>query len=204
MTHSRLQLVFLGQLVDGSPEAIRARTLQVHEQVASDPLELTLWHDLDADQAQRIERCMQASVPAPRALPVGEVVEDPHVTTIDTASVDLAEAFTEADQEAEAALTPFPVLMDIDVPAPAPKPRANRPPPLRPIRTTKPTAPVARGADPTANRIRCPNCGERQTMRVMCRGCASFLEVALKAKAEREAEAKAKARSGGLLALLGL
>ncbi len=43
-----------------------------------------------------------------------------------------------------------------------------------------------------AMEVRCPTCGERQPMRVLCRQCATNLEMALKAKAEDAENAKAE------------
>lgn len=68
-------------------------------------------------------------------------------------------------------------------PAPAPIPAATRP--LAPA--TAPEAPAAAGVE----EVTCPNCGERQSKRLLCRSCTTNIEMALAAKAEADAAARA-------------
>jgi uncharacterized membrane protein YhaH (DUF805 family) len=74
--------------------------------------------------------------------------------------------------------------------APAALPAMNVPLPLQPsgLADLAGAAPEAQAVD----EVKCPNCGERQPMRVLCRHCATYLEVALGAQAEKEARAKAE------------
>jgi hypothetical protein len=190
MTNARLQLVFLGQLIDSDSHAGRTRCEIVGAPIATDHQEeLVLWHELEADEAHRVASHLHS-------------LEESGVA--DRASVDAAQAAADPAPAApkSAEWTPFPVLEDIaDEPAPrtAPAQPARRAP-----RFGRPLPPAARPqAKAGAHEVRCPNCNTRQTMRVLCRGCASFLEVALKAKAERDAQVRQKARPG-LFAMLGL
>jgi hypothetical protein len=192
MTNARLQLVFLGQLVDGAADAGRTRAEIVGAPIATDHQEeLVLWHDLDADEARRV---------ASRVQGLERQAAADH-ETVDEAPT-AAAAVTATPKAAD--LTPFPVLDDI---ADEPPRKAPSQPTRRAPRVSKPLPPSAKprsqGTAGSANEVRCPNCNTRQTMRVLCRGCASFLEVALKAKAERDAQMRAKARPG-LFAMLGL
>ena len=187
MTNARLQLVFLGQLIDGEDGAGRTRSEIVGAPIATEHQEeLVLWHDLDADEAQRVasrvEHLERSAPSSDRSM--FDLDADQAVTTTRPSQPD-----------PEPTWTPFPVL---EAPAEEPPRKAplTEPTRLKPIRT-KPTG------SGTQREINCPNCGERQTMRVLCRGCASFLEVALKAKTERDIESIARLRSGGLFAKLG-
>lgn len=201
MTNARLQLVFLGQLIEGETDARRAPGEIVGAPIATEHQEdLMLWHDLDADQVRRLGSRMQEpdhQAAAARCEGEQHVAE---ATIVDAPDTDAREA----DQAtAPAAWTPFPVLEDItDEPvlrptAPAAVPRV-RAKPSAPRTTTRAT-----GGSADKREVRCPNCGAYQSMRVLCRGCASFLQVALKAKAERDSQARANERKG-LFAMLGL
>jgi hypothetical protein len=192
MTNARLQLVFLGQLIDGETGASGMRGEIVGAPIATEHQdELVLWHDLDADEARRIASRVQG--------PQGQTAGESRIDEAPAAATATPATQTAAD------LTPFPQLEDIaDEPPPrkAPADATRRTPrfskPLPP-----PARPQAKGAAGGVQEVRCPNCNTRQTMRVLCRGCASYLEVALKAKAERDAQLRAKARPG-LFAMLGL
>lgn len=215
MTNARLQLVFLGQLIDGESDANAngTRCELVGAPIATDHQEeLVLWHDLDADEARRV---------ASRARGLEGAADH---ATVDAAP---AAAARSAATAKSAEWTPFPVLEDIaDEPPPrqAPAqparraPRSSHGPTLTSHAASRggsaalgrpgggrplPASAQPKRAAVSAHEVRCPNCNTRQTMRVLCRGCASFLEVALKAKAERDADARAKARPG-LFAMLGL
>jgi len=70
-------------------------------------------------------------------------------------------------------------------PAPAPIPAATRPLAL----ASAPEAPAAADVE----EVVCPNCQERQSKRLLCRSCATNIEMALAAKAEADAAARAAA-----------
>ncbi len=186
MTNARLQLVFLGQLIDGSTDTVPRPGAIVGAPIATDhQSELVLWHELDDDEARRVASCVQNL--------------DGPVRSADEPADDLAVAQSSPSVKA-AVLTPFPVLESIADEPPPRKPASAQPARRRPL----PAAKTQSRSPAGASEVKCPNCNERQTMRVLCRGCASFLDVALKARAERDAQAKVRARSGGLLAMLGL
>lgn len=108
--------------------------------------------------------------------------------------------------------TAFPTLPELsqdDAPAPPPWGMPPRPPQPGPA-TAKP-APAAPAEKPPATlalqpveaEITCPNCGERQSKRLLCRKCATNIEMALAAKEEeaaraREARLEARAQRLGL------
>lgn len=59
--------------------------------------------------------------------------------------------------------------------------------------SARPAAPVLElvpAAAPAVDEVTCPNCGERQTKRLLCRGCATNLEMAIAAKIERDNAAR--------------
>ena len=60
-------------------------------------------------------------------------------------------------------------------------------------------APELRLAEPTEEDIVCPNCGERQSKRILCRSCATNMPMGIAAKIETENAARA-ARQDELLA----
>ena len=68
-------------------------------------------------------------------------------------------------------------------PAPAPIPAATRPLAI----AATPETPAAADVE----EVVCPNCQERQSKRLLCRGCATNIEMALAAKAEADAVARA-------------
>jgi hypothetical protein len=200
MTNARLQLVFLGKLVDGQTDAER-----VGAEKAMDD-ELVLMHDLTTNEVQRIERSVAGfDGPEPTPEPSAEIIAQEGVAAA-ASSAAAASAPAVGDT-----WTPFPVLIDplLDEPkraaASEPPAVAANPATARITRTApRGLTPVAASTTRPRPQVRCPNCGERQTMRVICRGCASFLEVALKAKAERDAAAKSRQRPRGLFGMLGL
>lgn len=191
---SRLQLVFLGRLIEGDGA----------NDHANDP-QGVLWHDLDRTELRRLQSALRsdsmrsAEIPS---LPDDEIWHDT-VTMPDEQTA----ALFETTPEAAAETPPFPVLMDCeDEPAPEThKPWSyqslHKPATPSAMRTARPLPAMHA---PSRLVVCCPNCGERQTMRVLCHGCASFLEVAMKAKAERHDQARSKARANSLFALLGV
>ena len=79
--------------------------------------------------------------------------------------------------------------------AAASAPPASHPPvvPPLPVATAKPAVPtlaLVPEAAPAADEVTCPNCGERQSKRLLCRGCATNLEMAIAAKIERDNAAR--------------
>lgn len=85
-------------------------------------------------------------------------------------------------------------------PAIAPPPEEDRraappiaaPPPPVPMPVPAMPTELALVATAPADEVVCPTCGERQTRRVLCRSCATNLEMALAAKAEDEALRRAE------------
>lgn len=98
----------------------------------------------------------------------------------------------------------FPAIaMPADEPAPpragfgdAPRPAPIPAPATRATGKALELAPLADGA---AEQVTCPNCGERQAKRLLCRGCSTNLEMALANLAERQ-NASRQARQDELLA----
>jgi uncharacterized membrane protein YhaH (DUF805 family) len=93
--------------------------------------------------------------------------------------------------------TAFPTLPELPEadagPAPPPwglPPRPTRPAPLSPYEPSPAPTPIAPAAAlalaPAGEEVTCPNCGERQSKRLLCRQCATNIEMAL---ASRQAEA---------------
>ncbi len=189
MSTSRLQLVFLGRLIEGDR----------FDDSVGDP-QMVLWHDLDRSNLSRIQSALRSDSPGGAAIP--EFPDNVWQDTVVMPDEDTAPLF-EAMPEAAAETLPFPVLMDIeDKPAPETHKPWTYQTPHKPAAT--PSAPLPAMHAPSRLMVCCPNCGESQTMRVLCHGCASFLEVAMKAKAERHDQARSKARANSLLALLGV
>jgi hypothetical protein len=100
---------------------------------------------------------------------------------------------------------PLPDLPGAHEPAPPPwgtQPRPSRPMPLAPTpvpapeaapRGAAPSAPVPLALEPidaAAPLITCPNCGEMQTKRILCRKCSSNIETALATQQEEAARAR--------------
>lgn len=191
MNNAHLQLVFLGQLIDNTD-----RATPTHGPVPRrvEEAKLVIRHDLDAEEARRVAAC----VPGADTLLAG----------YQQAAPERAPAGTPA--RASGPLTPFPELVvDDNETAVAVRPAPERTqdkrlelPSIESIRAARAVKAVVQQRQPRD--VCCPNCGEQQSMRVMCRGCASFLELALRAQAERHAERKTKSRAGGFLALIGL
>jgi uncharacterized membrane protein YhaH (DUF805 family)/predicted RNA-binding Zn-ribbon protein involved in translation (DUF1610 family) len=82
-----------------------------------------------------------------------------------------------------------------DAPRPAPIPAAVAKVPATPAKTLE-LAPLA---EAVVDEVTCPNCGERQTRRLMCRACSTNIEMALANLAERENAAR-QAKQDELLA----
>jgi uncharacterized membrane protein YhaH (DUF805 family) len=91
--------------------------------------------------------------------------------------------------------------------APGPAPIAARPVPV----ASPPAAPMSRAADatelalqpletPAVDEVTCPKCGERQTRRLLCRGCATNIEMAIASQREDEERRRAE-RQAALEAL---
>jgi hypothetical protein len=156
---SRLQLVFLGRLIEGE---------------TSDDSQMVLWHDLNRGEIHGLSDVWHDTVPMEDDEQTADLFETTSIGEIDT---------------------PFPALLIFEDEPPSRTDSAKAmPPSLKALPAME---------APSRLVVFCPNCGERQTMRVLCRGCASFLEVAMKAKAERHEQARARARSSSLLALFG-
>jgi uncharacterized membrane protein YhaH (DUF805 family) len=89
--------------------------------------------------------------------------------------------------------TAFPTLPEVPEADGAPTvppwglpPRATRPAPLSPYEPPAAPAPIAPRAAltaaPAVEEVTCPNCGERQSKRLLCRHCATNMEMALASK----------------------
>jgi uncharacterized membrane protein YhaH (DUF805 family) len=112
-------------------------------------------------------------------------------------------------EPADAPPTDFPPLPELpDVPAgPAPAPWGMAPPvrPVAPMPVPAPAAPASPSPLPSrpmdlapmgqapVDEVTCPNCGERQPRRLLCRQCTTNLEMAL-ANKQAEADAARAAR----------
>ncbi len=85
-------------------------------------------------------------------------------------------------------LAPSPMPAAAAVPAVRAEPRASL------FAATDPTPPLATvpGAD-AEEEIVCPNCGERQSKRLLCRACATDMPMGIAAKLEAEQQARAEA-----------
>ncbi|RQP21671.1 DUF805 domain-containing protein [Piscinibacter terrae] len=82
-----------------------------------------------------------------------------------------------------------------DAPRPAPIPAAVAKVPATSAKTLE-LAPLTEAA---VDEVTCPNCGERQTKRLLCRGCSTNIEMAIANLAERENAAR-EAKKDELLA----
>lgn len=73
-------------------------------------------------------------------------------------------------------------------------PLANQAPPAPAAGPAAPAAPLELALAPTplADEVVCPNCGERQSRRLLCRSCTTNIEMALAAKQEEEALRRAE------------
>lgn len=91
------------------------------------------------------------------------------------------------------AIVPPPVE-DRRPPAPAPATPLAAPAPMAPAAPSAPVAPkeLELAAAPAPEEVVCPNCGERQSKRLLCRSCASNIEMAIAAKEEAEAQRRAE------------
>ena len=106
-----------------------------------------------------------------------------------------------ADAPPTTGFTPLPELPEVPAtnePAPPPwgtPPRPTRPAPLTPlVQPAAPaTIPAAAGLalNPSVE-ITCPNCGERQSKRLLCRNCSTNIETALATKADEAARVRAE------------
>ncbi len=100
---------------------------------------------------------------------------------------------------------PLPDLPDVPeshTPPPPPwgtPPRPTRPAPLTPWTPPAAPAPIAAARDSTSGaalaletlaEVVCPNCGERQSKRLLCRNCSTNIEMALANKDEELAQAR--------------
>jgi uncharacterized membrane protein YhaH (DUF805 family) len=102
------------------------------------------------------------------------------------------------DESADA--TPLPQLPDVptsDEPPPPPwgtPPRPSRPAPLSPLLPPSAPSPIApaRSALDSAPQVTCPKCGERQSKRLLCRACATNIEMAFAARDDAAAQARAQ------------
>jgi uncharacterized membrane protein YhaH (DUF805 family) len=93
-------------------------------------------------------------------------------------------------------IEPVPALPPLAAPAAAGAP----PMPVAPAAPAGPAAtPELRLAEPAEEDIVCPNCGERQSKRILCRSCATDMPMGIAAKIEAENAARA-ARQDELLA----
>lgn len=87
-----------------------------------------------------------------------------------------------------------------DVPRPAPPPPASPAPIPAAARPAPPKVlELAPLAAPVEDEVACPNCGERQSRRLLCRACSTNIEMAMAAKLERENAAR-EAKQDELLA----
>ena len=77
------------------------------------------------------------------------------------------------------------LVPDSELPSPPPPPRALAP--------SRASAPVAAAATSGPEEVTCPNCGERQSKRVICRSCVCDMPRTLAAR-QAEAEARRQAR----------
>jgi uncharacterized membrane protein YhaH (DUF805 family) len=93
--------------------------------------------------------------------------------------------------------TAFPVLPELpaaeDGPAPPPwgaPPRPTRPAPLSPDAAPAPAAAAPLALAPAQEEVTCPNCSERQSKRLLCRRCATNIEMALAAQRDEANRAR--------------
>jgi uncharacterized membrane protein YhaH (DUF805 family) len=105
----------------------------------------------------------------------------------------------------------FPVIEPAAIDAPAPPPLDEHVPFARPTPSFAPArpAPAAAGtlktlelaplAAAVEEEVTCPNCGERQSKRLLCRSCSTDIAMGIAAKLEAENEARA-AKNDALLA----
>jgi uncharacterized membrane protein YhaH (DUF805 family) len=90
---------------------------------------------------------------------------------------------------------PAPRASSGDAPRPAPIPAAVAKVPATPARSLE----LAPMTEAVVDEVTCPNCGERQARRLLCRGCSTNLEMAMANIAERENAAR-QAKQDELLA----
>lgn len=85
------------------------------------------------------------------------------------------------------------VHVEPQVPTPPAAPAAA-PTPVAPAPAPAPVVPkeLELAATPAPEEVVCPNCGERQSKRLLCRSCASNIEMAIAAKEEAEAQRRAE------------
>jgi uncharacterized membrane protein YhaH (DUF805 family) len=93
---------------------------------------------------------------------------------------------------------PLPELPDVPAshaPPPPPWAAPPRPPQAAPPAAAAPVAAAAPPIPPLAleptEQVTCPNCGERQSKRLLCRNCTTNIEMAIAAKEEAQAQARA-------------
>jgi uncharacterized membrane protein YhaH (DUF805 family) len=203
----RTQLVFTGELTAGFAldEARRnmAGQFNLNEQQLAQMFgsgkEVVLKRHLEEGDALRYVRLLAGLGLKVQARPMPDA---PGNTTTSAAllstSMPLAPYSTSTHAWEHADTIPLEQMVALR-PAPSGRPPAE--PPFQPTDTSDTEAlPVtepspltmAEGDAEEAMEVRCPSCGERQPMRVLCRKCATNLEMALKAKAENEEYAKAE------------
>ncbi len=102
-----------------------------------------------------------------------------------------------------APLPELPEVPESTAPPPPPwgtPPRPTRPAPLSPLMPPLAPAPIPAARDTTsgaalalepAEEVTCPNCGERQTKRLLCRNCSTNIEMALANRDDELAQARA-------------
>ena len=135
-----------------------------------------------------------------------------HIEPNASASAASAPSITPApmDTVAKTATGGFPVIesasMDVPArPAPGDVPFARPVPSLPPARPAPAAAPTLKTLElaPLAaaveEEITCPNCGERQSKRLLCKSCSTDMAMGIAAKLEAEKEARA-AKNDALLA----
>lgn len=104
-----------------------------------------------------------------------------------------------ADAPPTTGFPPLPELPEVpeaDAPPTPPwgtPPRVTRPAPLAAATVAPATAPAALALEPLGGpEVTCPNCGERQSKRLLCRNCTTNIEMALAAKEEAAAQLRAE------------
>jgi uncharacterized membrane protein YhaH (DUF805 family)/ribosomal protein L32 len=173
---SNVQMVFRGEVLDGfHPEEVKRRLAQVFK----------------LDEARLAQLFSGARTVLKRS--VESDIARRYVDKL--AGLGARVHLEPADAPPTTGFSPLPELPEVPVSqAPPPPPWGTPPVPTRP----GPLAPQAPSPIPAASApeaitmVTCPNCGERQSRRVLCRSCATNMEMAAAAKEEEAALARAE------------
>ncbi len=181
---SNVQMVFRGEVIDGfQPDEVRRRLAQALK--LDDARVAQLFSGARTVLKRSIEPALARSYVDKLAQLGARVHLEP------------------ADAPPTTGFPPLPELPEVpraDAPVSPPwgtPPRPTRPAPLTPLLQPAAPAPIPAAAElalepVAAAEVTCPNCGERQSMRVLCRSCSTNIETALATKAEEAAQARAE------------